>query len=93
MSKKLLSVLLAELTTIRIHCPTCDGVVELPVGKVESQYAHNPVCRLCGAGTGIPPGANNCLVAAARAIAEYHNLLKHPAGVAAVEFVIPADVT
>ncbi len=46
MSKHLLAVLLAELSTVRVICLHCKGIVELPLDKLGTRFGEG-LCRLC----------------------------------------------
>lgn len=51
MSKRLLSILLKELKTIRIHCSSnvCSGVIEMATDQLPKMKAGSSTCPLCGA--------------------------------------------
>jgi hypothetical protein len=48
MSRRQVVVLLSELDTVRVACPTCKGVMEMGIGQAASDFRH-PRCPICAA--------------------------------------------
>lgn len=89
--KKLISVPIAELTTVRLICASngCPGIVEMPIARLKpaDQYIRPLECPLCGNGFRddvAPPGDR--LSRLAQAIGDLKKATRIQ-----VEFVIPDD--
>lgn len=83
MSRKLLAFLLSELSTVRVLCKKCGGVIEFPCEKL-AFYFQSPKCPLCRHDFG-PSDDDNPFAAIAKAVATFK--LIH--GQVDVEFVLP----
>lgn len=102
MSRKLLAFLLSELNTIRVKCPTCRVVTEMPVEKLASIDKN---CKQCNSPLGFPEQTKpetdlvhgqrqtiSSLAVMADAIKKIKSAIEnntHP--IAEVEFVIPDE--
>jgi hypothetical protein len=86
-SRKLLAFLLSELRTVRVICPECKAVTEIPADQLPVRFAdpHCPVCRRPWHGLAGRDGSR--LAALGRAI---HDIQQSASG-DMVEFVIPDD--
>lgn len=89
MSKRLLSILLSELRTIRIRCKKCkaEATIECPVESVNRMFDQGG-CRFCGEELRCPADDQNTpyLVTFAKAL---QRLNEDPNF--AIEFVVPVS--
>ena len=88
MSEKLFRFLLHELGIVRIRCKACEGVVEVPIEKLGTQFKsiQCPLCRadLAWQNASLPPGYNPLKELAS--VAKYFAAVKDRVE---IEFTVP----
>ncbi len=57
MGEHIFRVLLSDLTTIRITCGKCQGIIEFPLDSVGARLTERPYCPLCREPFAVSPKA------------------------------------
>lgn len=87
MSDRVLKFLLSELKTVRIICPHCEAVAEMPIDRLATRFETERKCLGCGESYGFGDHGNP-LDRLGKVIAEFFALQRNTK-FPDIEFVLP----